>query len=53
MMSNQETVSADSVNQDAPQEVSLTQLPDATAIISSAKPITDTSATRPGRRNRR
>ena len=44
---------ADRFNQDAPQDVSATQLPEATASSSSTKPITDTSATRPGRRNRR
>ena len=53
MMINHETVTADRFNQDAPHDVSLTQLPEATAAMSNAKPISDTSATRPGRRNRK
>ncbi|SLH01670.1 Uncharacterised protein [Mycobacteroides abscessus subsp. abscessus] len=43
----------ESVNQSVPQSVSDTQPPATMASSSSAMPITDTSPTLPGRRNRR
>src|SRR6476660_5467943 len=53
MMMHHDSVTLDSVNQSAPQEVSATQPPETTASSSSTTPISDTSETLPGRNNRR
>ena len=53
MMMHHDSVTFDSVNHSAPQSVPATQPPEATANSSSTTPISDTSETRPGRRNRR
>ncbi len=53
MMMHHDSVTLESVNQSAPQEVSATQPPETTASSSNTTPISDTSDTRPGRRNLR
>jgi len=53
MTMHQDSVTFDSVNQSAPQSVSATHPPETTASSSSTTPISETSETRPGRRNRR
>src|ERR1700716_823546 len=50
-MMHHDKATFDKVNQSAPQEVSATQPPEMTASSSSTTPISDTSETRPGRRN--
>src|SRR5882762_7149361 len=53
MMMHHDSATFESVNQSAPQEVSATQPPEATASNSRTTPINDTSEMRPGRKNLR